>query len=152
MNLTFFKYIKLSRMVKQIVKNENLLDNLSKLYGFKFKIDWVGRIYAVINPLIKNGVFDQAGQIYGYDELEGRNTKDFINNWVMSRLDIAQEFIFEKDLFNILTYDLTKLDESENYLLVMSPIGYDNFKKTLKFLTGLFIGILLTSLSLILFI
>lgn len=149
--MNIFKFLKTVRLVKGVVKNENLLENLSALYGFNFKIDWIGRIYAVINPLIKNGVYDVAGQVYGYDELDGRNTKDWINNWVFSRLDIAQEFIEEKNLFNILVYDIQQLDENENYLLVLTPIGFSEFKKSLKIIGG-FLTISLIMAIIILFI
>lgn len=149
--MLFFKYLKLRGMVKKIIENENLLENLSKLYGFKFHIDNIGRIYAVINPLIKRGAYDVASQRNGVDDAMGANQKEFINNWVMSRLDIAQEFIFEKDLFNILTYTIDPIDDKNNFLLVMSPIGYDEFKNTLKGM-GIFLGIVLICLIIFLFL
>lgn len=149
--MQFFKYLKLTRMVKKIVKDENLLENLSKLYGFNFHIDNIGRIYAVINPLIKRGVYDVASQKYGVDDSIGVNQKEFMNNWVISRLDIAQEFIFEKNLFNILTYTIDPIDDKNNFLLVMSPLGYEEFKSTLKGI-GIFLAICLICLIVFLFL
>lgn len=149
--MLFFKYLKLRNMVKKIVKNEDLLDNLTKLYGFNFHMDNMGRIYSVINPSIKRGVYDVTSQRNGVDDAMGANPKQYINNWVMSRLDIAQEFIFEKDLFNILTYEIDSIDENNNFLLVMSPLGYEDFKNTLKGV-GIFLAICLICLIVILFL
>ena len=149
--MLFFKYLKLRNMVKKIVKNEDLLDNLTKLYGFNFHMDNMGRIYSVINPSIKRGVYDITSQRNGVDDAMGANPKQYINNWVMSRLDIAQEFIFEKDLFNILTYTIDSIDENNNFLLVMSPLGYEDFKKTLTGI-GIFLAICLICLIVILFL
>ena len=45
--------IKYTKILRKIYKDEGLLEKFSKLFGVEFKIDWVGRIYTVINPNIK---------------------------------------------------------------------------------------------------
>ena len=51
-------HIKIKRIINTIVKEENLLENLSALFSTEnyivnFKQDWIGRIYAVINPVVQ---------------------------------------------------------------------------------------------------
>lgn len=150
--MNIFRYLKTMRIVKKVTSDENLLSNLSQLFGFNFKIDNIGRIYSVINPLIKRGVYDQASQVYGYDEQLGRNNREYIEHWVWDRMEIAENFIINTDMFNILQYEITKLDDKENYLLIFKPFGYDEFKHSLKLVGGIFLGISLISLIIFLFI
>ena len=68
----FFKYlfknIKYTRILNKVYKDENILSNLSQLFGTEFKKDWIGRVYTVVNPLIHNGTYDPNKQIYEYGE------------------------------------------------------------------------------------
>ena len=41
---SLYQHIKYTKLLNSIYKKENLLDNLSKLFGHKFKKDWVGYI------------------------------------------------------------------------------------------------------------
>lgn len=125
----FFKYlflnIKYTRILNEVYKNENLIENLSSLFRIQFKKDWIGRIYAVFNPHIQNGVFDQSNQIYEYDET-GLTNKAYIEAYIMNQLNIAKRFIKANNLFDILTYKLSKLDNMDNYLFIIQPITLDD--------------------------
>ena len=49
-------YVKIKRIINKVIAEEDLLNNLSKLfstnsYQVRFKQDWIGRIYAVVNPV-----------------------------------------------------------------------------------------------------
>ena len=48
----FFLNLKYTRLLNKIYKNENILNNLSQLFEVRFKKDWIGRVYAVLNPNI----------------------------------------------------------------------------------------------------
>lgn len=129
----FIIHIKYTLILSKIIKEENLLENLSKLLGTTLKKDWIGRIYTVINPNITNGVYDQTTQVFEYGE-GGLNNESYIERWIMQRLNIASEFIKINNLFDILTYNIKKLDNYDNYLFVLYPISLVNFKKYLKLL------------------
>lgn len=130
----FFKYlylhIRYNILLNEIYKHENLISNLSKLFGHEFKKDWVGRIYTVINPYIVNGQFnnDYISEV-GDD---GSNQDAFIEQYVMQKLAIAEKFIYSNNLFDLLTYKIIRLDNYDNYLFVMKPLTYDNFIKWSK--------------------
>ena len=115
------KNIRYSRILNRVYKNENLIQNLSNLFGTKFKKDWICRIYTVINPNIQNGVYDPNIQIYEYGE-NGLDNTIYVQNWVMERLNIASKFIQAQNLFDLLTYEIKKIDEYDNYLFIIQPI------------------------------
>lgn len=137
----FIKYlilnIKYTRILNKVYKEENLLINLSNLFGIQFKKDWVGRIYTVINPFIIDG----NDFIFEYNE-RGIDYKRYIEKYIMTKLNIVQEFIYTNNLFELITYKINPIDDKGNYLFVMQPITLDDFfessKKFLKLLLTIF--------------
>lgn len=131
----FIKYlithIKYCKILNNVYKNENLLDNLSKLFKVQFKKDWVGRIYAVFNPHIQEGVFNPNNQIFEYTE-QGLVNDAYVEAYILNQLNIAKQFIRANNLFDLLTYRLEKLDDNDNYLFIIEPITWDDCKKYSK--------------------
>jgi hypothetical protein len=113
--------LKYSRILNKVYKDENILQNLSSLFQTEFKKDWIGRIYTVINPHIQNGVYDPNVQIYEYGE-NGLDNSIYVQNWIMERLNVASKFIQAQNLFDLLTYEIKKIDEYDNYLFIIQPI------------------------------
>lgn len=134
-------HIKIRRIVKKIIKEENLLSNLSALfstenYVVNFKQDWVGRIYAVINPVVQS----PQNRIFEYDTL-GMNLKSFINKWVIEHMIAADNFVKNHQLFDILVYDLKPLDTDYNFLITLTPITWNDFHSSLNRLLWWLLGI-----------
>lgn len=149
----FIKYlilnIKYTRILKRIYKDEQIPENLSKLFNTNFKIDWIGRMYTVINPNLIDGIYDASSQIFEYDE-RGLSNDAYIERFIMQKLNIASNYIKANNLFDLLTYEIKKLDDYDNYLFIIKPITLDDFVKNSKRF-----GILLASLliaGLILFV
>lgn len=146
----FIKYlilnIKYTKILNKIYQNENILSNLSMLFKSQFKKDWVGRLYTVINPHLLGEDFDINTIIYEYNE-NGLDNKTWVERWIMTRLNIAQSFIQTNNLFDLLTYDIKKLDEYDNYLFIIEPITlHDCLKYTKYFIILLAIlGIIATT-------
>lgn len=144
----FFKYlfinIKYSKLLKKIYIEENILNNLSMLFNSNFRIDWIGRIYTVINPNLTNGEYDSNVQIFEYDE-NGLNNDAYIEKWIMTRLNIASNFIKTNNLFDLLTYNIKRLDEYDNFLLIIQPITLQDCLKYTKYFTIL-ISVIITIL------
>ena len=149
----FFAYliknIKYTRLLNKIYKNENLLENLSNLFGVAFKKDWVGRIYAVINPNIQDGKYSPTTQIFEYGE-NGLDNTTYVHNWIMERMNVAEKFIQTQNLFDILTYNIKKLDQYDNYLFIIQPITLEDcleyskkFGIVLTILLSIIIGFLI---------
>ena len=106
---------------------ENLLENLSNLfskgnYKVIFKRDWIGRIYAVINPIVS----DPQSRIFEYDT-NGTNINSFVNKWVLEHMIAASNFVKNNGLFDILTYEIKQLDDDYNFLFILT------FKKAFFF-------------------
>lgn len=123
--------VKYTRLLLKIYKDEQLIEKFSQLFGTEFKIDWVGRIYAIINPNIINDKFDMNTQIFEYGE-QGFSNDPYIEKWIMTKFNLIKDFIMANNLFDLLTYELKKLDEYDNYLFVIKPITFDECKKWTK--------------------
>ena len=50
----------------------------------------------------------------------------------MTKLNVAQNFIMANNLFDLLTYEIKKLDNYDNYLFVIKPISFDDCAKWIK--------------------
>lgn len=123
--------IKYTRLLKKIYKEENLINKFSELFGAEFRIDWVGRIYAVFNPNIINNELDVNSQIFEYNE-NGLTNSPYIEKWIMTRLLLVKDFIMANNLFDLLTYEITKIDDYDNYLFIIKPITFDDCVKWTK--------------------
>lgn len=151
----FIKYlylhIKYKKILQKIYENENLLNNLSYLFQSRFKQDWIGRVYTVLNPLIINDEVQVNTQILEYG-VDGISNKSWIDKWIMDKLLIAQRFIKTNNLFELLTYEIKQIDDY-NYLFIMQPIVNLDLKKYAKrfIITYSIIIIILLTLLIILF-
>ena len=137
-----FLNIKYTKIIKKVYENERLLEGLSKIFKANFKIDWIGRAYAVLNPnLDENGQYSPNTQIFEYGE-RGLNNERMVEQWIMERMNIVSEFIQTNNLFEILTYSIKKLDDYDNYLFILEPITLHDCFKWSKWMLGL-IGLLI---------
>jgi hypothetical protein len=53
------------------------------------------------------------------------------------------------NLFDLLTYELKKIDEYDNYLFIIKPITFDDCKKWTKIFGITYLAILVTALTLL---
>ena len=149
----FIKYLILSirynSLLNKIYREERLLEGLSKLFGSEVKQDWIGRIYVVINPHIKDGKWNPESTV---QELGNDNiSKIVVTNMIMGTLNTVRQFIKTNNLFDLLTYDIQKISDNDDYLLIMEPITYPDLKNyTKKFLIVYGIILLLSVLFMIL--
>ena len=139
--------IKYTRLLKKIYKDEMLLEKFSQLFGTEFRIDWVGRVYTVLNPNIIDDKLDVNTQIFEYGE-NGFTNEPYVEKWIMTRFNLIKDFVMANNLFDLLTYELKRLDEYDNYLFVIKPITYDECSKWIKIFMGVYgalivIGIIL---------
>jgi hypothetical protein len=127
---TLFRYHKIRRIIRKVDEAENLLGNLSNIYGAQFKEDWVGRWYTVLNPLVRK-METTDGVPFEYTN-DGISNRAYVEKWCMDHMFAASNFIKNKELLDIMTYSLTRLDDNENYLFVLKPILFDDLKKSFK--------------------
>lgn len=127
-----YEHIKYKRILRKVYANEHILENLSRMFGTEFKMDWVGRVYTVFNPLIINGVFDPNAVAYEYTESGELDADEFTKRKIMEKMNVANMFIRNNDLFEILTYDIKKLDNMNNYLFTFQSITRAPFLNSAK--------------------
>lgn len=133
-----YLHFKYNRILKRVYKDENILDNMGDLFNSKIHVDWVGRIYTVINPNL-----DKDKQIY--EILDGGiDNKEFIQHWVMERFIAMDHFIKANNLFDLLVYDIKQLDDYGNFLLALEPITLKDCISAIKKI-GIFLIILITA-------
>lgn len=123
--------VKYTKLIKKVYNDEDLLNKFSQLFGTEFRMDWVGRIYTVINPNIIDDKFDINTQIFEYNE-EGLTNNVYIERWIMGKFNLVKDFIMANNLFDLLTYEIKKLDDYDNYLFIIKPITYDDCFKWIK--------------------
>lgn len=144
-------YRKYNRILKKVYKQENLLENLGQLLNTRFRIDWIGRVYAVINPSIRNNQYDANSQIYEYGP-NGLSDLPGVESWLMKRLNIAQQFIQAKNLFDLLTFKLEKIDDNNNFLFILQPLPLDDLKTYTKRFLILLLVLALIGIGLLIFL
>ena len=150
--MIFYKFIvnlwlniKYTRLLTKIYKDENLLYKFSQLFGVEFRQDWIGRIYTVINPNILDDKVDVNTQIFEYGE-NGLTNEPYIEKYIMMKLNLVKDFIMANNLFDLLTYNIKKIDDYDNYLLIIKPITFDDCKKWTKIFTITYISIAIIGL------
>lgn len=137
-----YLHFKYNRILKRVYKDENILDNMGDLFNSKIHVDWVGRIYTVINPNL-----DKDKQIYEILD-DGIDNREFIQHWVMERFIAMDHFIKANNLFDLLVYDIKQLDDYGNFLLVLEPITLKDCMSAIKKI-GIFLIILITAFILL---
>lgn len=151
----FIKYflmtLRFNKIIKSVDSAEHLWNNLGKMLNTDFKTDWIGRSYAVINPSVSKNEYDINSQIFEYGQ-DGLSDLPGVENWIMKRLMVAQNFIQAQNLFDILTYKIKKIDNYNNYLLIFQVVPLDDTIRYFKhFLILLLIIAILTTTALIVF-
>lgn len=126
----FIENRRYQKILDKAYQDEELIAKLSTIFGVQFRRDWVGRLYAVINPAIKDGQFDQT-QIFEYSA-GGYDTTEHAKQWVVERMIMVENFIQTNNLFDVLTYDVQSLDENGNYLLIILPITLPDVLNNIK--------------------
>lgn len=136
--MIFYKFIKnlilnikYSKIIRKVYKEDDMINKLSQLFDTEFRMDWVGRLYCVINPNIIENKFDVNTQVFEYGE-NGLNNNVYIEKYIMTKLNAIKDFVIANNLFDLLTYHIEKLDEYDNYLFVIEPITFQDCKKWTK--------------------
>lgn len=127
---SIYTNIKYQRILNEVYEQDQIILKLSSILGVQFRKDWIGRLYAVVNPAIKDGAFD-ASQVYEYVE-GGYDTTEHAQQWMMQRISIIQNFIQANNLFDLLTFRIKRLDNNGNYLLMIFPITLPAMKDSIK--------------------
>lgn len=132
---------KYQKILDKVYEDDQIIAKLSFALGSQFRRDWIGRLYTVINPAIKDGKYDYT-QVYEYVQ-EGYDTTEHAQQWIVDRLTAIEAVIQTNNLFDVLSFNIEKLDDEGNYLFVVYPITLPDVLDTWKgaaLQSGLIIG------------
>jgi hypothetical protein len=84
---------------------------------------------------------DYNTQIFEYGD-NGFTNEPYVEKWIMTRFNLIRDFVMANNLFDLLTYELKKLDDYDNYLFIIKPITFDDCQKWTKWF-AIELGVLL---------
>lgn len=148
-------YIKYNKILKNAYIKEGLITKLNQALNTDFDIDWMGRLYTVLNPNIQQIPMKSEGSssiIYDIT-VDGELTANtYIEKWMMDRINFLNSFIRANNLFELLVYKIKKIDDNDNYLIIFESILWEDLKKWIKLLPislVTIIGIIITLIILL---
>lgn len=122
--------IRYQKILNKVYKEEEVIAKVSTILGTQFYKDWIGRLYGVVNPAIKDGQWDNQ-QAFEYTT-EGYDTTEHMKQWLMGRMQLLENFIQVNNLFDVLSFDIKRLDSNGNYLFMLYPITLPDTLKSAK--------------------
>lgn len=97
-----------------------------------FKKDWVGRIYAVVNPNInEDGRLDFNNVIIELDD-DNTNSQEYVTNWVYKQMNLISTLFKLENLYDYISCDIEKIDDFDNFLVVFRLTSRKIFVESLK--------------------
>lgn len=111
------------------------------MFGVEVKQDWIGRLYCVINPNIVDGKYDPNSRIFDHTDT-GMTTDTYVEQYIMKILNAVNIYVKSNNLFDLVTYDIQRLDDYDNYLFIIKPVPHDDLKRYTKYFLILLISIL----------
>lgn len=132
----FFRY---QKVINRVVCTPEFIQALSSSFGVAFQKDHIGRLYTVINPYVQKIDINSNDIVYDQD-------KPVIDKWIMDKFILIDMVIKNHDLFDILTYDIVRVDDDMNYLLTISNALLKDVLRIMKWIGGIAIVLIITIL------
>lgn len=129
-------YIKSYLYVRDTLYSPQFAYVLEKYLRVKFRRDWIGRLYGVVNPAIDiNGNIDFSTQIIEFDE-RGASTDNYVKNWVYKQLSLIKNIFHLQDsgFFDHIGADFRHVgpDNNDNWLIVFDIVARRDFAYALR--------------------
>ena len=117
-----FCYIKDWRLVEESLHGDGFRSLLKHYLKMDSRIDWLGRVYGVVNPAInEKGQFDYNGMVF---ELNGVNTNNqtWVENWLYKQMILVNNIfdVQKTGFFDIIDANVKHVgpENADNYLIV----------------------------------
>ena len=117
-----FCYIKDWRLVEESLHGDGFRSLLKHYLKMDSRIDWLGRVYGVVNPAInEKGEFDYNGMVF---ELNGVNTNNqtWVENWLYKQMILVNNIfdVQKTGFFDIIDANVKHVgpENADNYLIV----------------------------------
>ena len=132
----FFRY---QKVINRVVCTPEFIQALSSSFGVTFQKDRIGRLYTVINPYVQKIDINSNDIVYDQD-------KPIIDKWIMDKFILIDMVIKNHNLFDILTYDIVRVDDDMNYLLTISNALLKDALRIMKWIGGIATVLIITIL------
>ena len=146
---TLVQYIKDYNIVAESLYSEAFSKVLLRYLNKDFKKDWIGRLYAIINPNIDiNNKLNLTNTIIEFDD-DRTNNEVFVNNWIFKQLNLVADVFTLHNVYSYITLKITKVGpkEHDNFLVVFDLASRVELHKTsLKILKQLLLYIMITAI------
>lgn len=117
-----FCYIKDWRLVEESLHGDGFRSLLKHYLKMDSRIDWLGRVYGVVNPAInEKGEFDYNGMVF---ELNGVNTNNqtWVENWLYKQMILVNNIfdVQKTGFFDIIDANVKHVgpENADNYLII----------------------------------
>ena len=117
-----FCYIKDWKLVEESLHGNGFRSLLKHYLKMDSRIDWIGRVYGVVNPAInEKGEFDYNGMVF---ELNGVNTNNqtWVENWLYKQMILVNNIfdVQKTGFFDIIDANVKHVgpENADNYLIV----------------------------------
>lgn len=122
-----FSYIKSRLYIKDTLYSEQFKYVLKKYLKADFKEDWIGRLYAVVNPAIDiNGNIDFGSQIIEFTE-DGMSTDNYVKSWVLKQMSLIKSVfnLQQSGFFDYISAEFKHVgpENGDNWLIVFDLVG-----------------------------
>lgn len=129
-------YIKDWKSVEEALHGDAFRSLLKSYLNMDPRIDWLGRVYGVVNPAINSkGEFDYNGMVF---ELDGVNTNNetWVENWLYKQMILVNNVfnVQSTGFFDLISADIKHVgpENADNYLVVFDIASRKEMSKRWK--------------------
>lgn len=129
-----YKYIKDYHYVADTFYSDAFKTVLKKYLNIDVDVDWLGRLYGVINPLIDiNGKININNMVIVLDG-ENTNNNDQVQYWAHKQLMLIAELFKIEKLYDYIDLEFKHVgpENADNYLLIFDIVSRKLFSKYWK--------------------
>lgn len=126
-------YLKDHNLISDTLYSEAFKVVLKKYLDADFDKDWIGRLYGIVNPSIKDGKFDPGSMII---EIDGDNTNNTeqIKHWVYKQMQLISDLFKINQLYDYICMDFKHVGPTQldNYLIIIDVASRREFARYFK--------------------
>lgn len=129
-----YNYVKDKYYINETFHSREFIFVLNKYLKSNFKVDWLGRLYGIINPNINDkGEFDISSMIMEIDG-ENTNTNEYVKYWTYKQLQLIQDLFKLHKMYDYISIEFEHVGPTnmDNYLIIFDIASRQLFTSSLK--------------------
>jgi hypothetical protein len=138
---TLVQYIKDYNIVAESLYSEAFSKVLLRYLNKDFKKDWIGRLYAVINPNIDiNGKLNFNNTVIELDD-QRTNNQAYVENWIYKQMGLLADMFKLQNMYTYISVGIEHVgpENADNFLVIFDITARQDWTNALKkFLKHLF--------------